>query len=190
LWTSETPLPEGLALNASTGLIQGIPSVVQSGANITLRGLDLEQERVVEVTLVLLVGPDTDLDGMPDTDIDGAQGPLIADDDDDNDGFNDVFEQVCNTDPLNASSKPREGLLLLAGACVEPSGEVPTPEEDGDLFTYFLVFWVAVLLLFLLHQSREEKEDRDRRARQKEEEIDAIITGEGASEKEGGSSDP
>jgi len=175
LWTSDGSLPEGIALNASTGLIEGTPSMVQPGANITLRGLDLEQERVVEVTLVLLVGQDTDLDGIPDNDIDGPLNPLVADDDDDNDGYNDDVEQVCGTDPRNASSVPREGLVVVEGACVESSGDVVPPKGGPRVFTLFMLFWIGVAVLFLVHRSREDKDERAARAARKDEEIEAML---------------
>ncbi|MGB1846381.1 MAG: putative Ig domain-containing protein, partial [Candidatus Poseidoniaceae archaeon] len=47
----------------------------------------------------------TDGDAYPDEDPDGPGG-LIADDDDDNDGYLDTTETACNSDPLNATSIP------------------------------------------------------------------------------------
>jgi len=176
LWTSDGSLPEGLALNASTGLIEGTPSMVQPGANITLRGLDLEQERVVEVTLVLLVGQDTDLDGIPDNDIDGSLNPLVADDDDDNDGAPDDLEEACGSDPRNATSMPVSGSQLEDGDCVVASGnDEVLPDKGPDPFTLFILFWVAVAVLFLAHRSREDKDERAARAARKDKEIEAMI---------------
>ena len=176
LWSSNGSLPTGLELNASTGLIQGIPSVVQSGANITLRGLDLEQERVVEVTVVLLVGQDTDLDGIPDDDLDGSTNPLVGDDDDDNDGAPDDLEQACGSDPRNATSMPASEARLEDGVCVVASGsEEVLPEPGPSPFTLFLLFWVGVAVLFLAHRSREDKDERAARAAQKDKEIEAMI---------------
>ena len=175
LWTSDVPLPEGLELNATTGLIHGVPLVVQPLTAITLRALDLEQERFVETTVDLTVGQDSDLDGIPDDDIDGSQGPLIADDDDDNDGYNDDVEQVCGTDPRNASSVPREGLVVVEGACVESSGDVVPPKGGPRVFTLFMLFWIGVAVLFLVHRSREDKDERAARAARKDEEIEAML---------------
>ena len=53
---------------------------------------------------------DTDDDGMPDILIGESTStpPLVEDTDDDNDGFLDVMENSCGTDPMNATSMPED----------------------------------------------------------------------------------
>ncbi|MDC0528491.1 putative Ig domain-containing protein [Candidatus Poseidoniaceae archaeon] len=66
----------------------------------------------------------TDGDAYPDIDPDG-EGGLIADDDDDNDGFLDTTEVECLSDPLNATDMPND--LDGDGIC-----DALDPDMDGD----------------------------------------------------------
>ena len=50
----------------------------------------------------------TDGDAFPDEDPDG-EGGLIADDDDDNDGYTDIDEVACQSDPLDVVISRRHG---------------------------------------------------------------------------------
>jgi predicted flap endonuclease-1-like 5' DNA nuclease len=66
----------------------------------------------------------TDGDAYPDNDPDG-EGGLIADTDDDNDGFLDARELECESDPLNATDIPQD--LDLDSIC-----DVMDDDIDGD----------------------------------------------------------
>jgi len=66
----------------------------------------------------------TDGDAYPDIDPDG-EGGLIADDDDDNDGYLDTTEVTCESDPLNATDMPND--LDGDGIC-----DVLDDDKDGD----------------------------------------------------------
>jgi len=66
----------------------------------------------------------TDGDAYPDIDPDG-EGGLIADDDDDNDGFLDTQEIDCSSDPLNATDMPQD--LDMDGICDTLDDDI-----DGD----------------------------------------------------------
>ena len=66
----------------------------------------------------------TDGDAYPDEDPDG-EGGLIADTDDDNDGFLDARELECESDPLNATDIPQD--LDLDSIC-----DVMDDDIDGD----------------------------------------------------------
>ncbi|MFB1005355.1 MAG: putative Ig domain-containing protein, partial [Candidatus Poseidoniaceae archaeon] len=71
-----------------------------------------------------LLPVNTDGDAYPDNDPDG-EGGLIADDDDDNDGFLDTRELECLSDPLNATDMPND--LDGDGIC-----DALDPDMDGD----------------------------------------------------------
>jgi ELWxxDGT repeat protein len=71
-----------------------------------------------------LLPVNTDGDGFPDDDPDG-EGGLIADDDDDNDGFLDTREMECESDPLNATDIPQD--LDGDGICDAMDDDI-----DGD----------------------------------------------------------
>jgi predicted flap endonuclease-1-like 5' DNA nuclease len=66
----------------------------------------------------------TDGDAYPDEDPDG-EGGLIADTDDDNDGFLDTLELECQSNPLNATEIPQD--LDGDGVCDEKDDD-----DDGD----------------------------------------------------------
>jgi len=71
-----------------------------------------------------LLPVNTDGDAYPDIDPDG-EGGLIADDDDDNDGFLDTREVDCASDPLNATDMPTD--MDGDGICDEIDDDI-----DGD----------------------------------------------------------
>ena len=90
----------------------------------------------------------TDGDAYPDEDPDGPGG-LIADDDDDNDGYLDTTEVTCESDPLNATSLPDDmdgdgicdlmdddmdgdGIENIAELGAPLSTEPDNPDTDGD----------------------------------------------------------
>ena len=52
---------------------------------------------------------------------------------------------------------------------------LPPVEEGPDLFTLCLLFWVAVLLLALVHRSGERREYRKKLAAEKDEMINKMI---------------
>jgi len=92
---------------------------------------------------------DTDDDGMPDILIGESTStpPLVEDTDDDNDGFLDVMENSCGTDPMNATSMPEDldgdfecdeydfdvdGDTVFNDADAFPRDASATTDTDGD----------------------------------------------------------
>ncbi|MDP6195663.1 MAG: putative Ig domain-containing protein, partial [Candidatus Poseidonia sp.] len=75
----------------------------------------------------------TDGDAYPDEDPDGPGG-LIADDDDDGDGYSDLIELTCESEPLNATSIPDDmdgdGICDLMDGDVDGDG-IPNEDEFG-----------------------------------------------------------
>ena len=75
----------------------------------------------------------TDGDAYPDEDPDGPGG-LIADDDDDGDGYLDLIELTCESEPLNASSIPDDmdgdGICDLMDDDMDGDG-IPNDDEFG-----------------------------------------------------------
>jgi predicted flap endonuclease-1-like 5' DNA nuclease len=92
---------------------------------------------------------DTDGDGMPDDLPPGYEGNLVADEDDDNDGFSDASENACGSDPLDDTSHPDDmdgdaicdgddtdmdgdGIENIAELGAPFSTEPDNPDTDGD----------------------------------------------------------
>ena len=118
---------------------------------------------------------DSDGDGLADSDPDGI-GPMRADLDDDDDGWNDTIEAACGSDPLDATSYPTPGVILVDGACVDASTKPLPPADEGpELFTLFMLFWVAVILLALVHRRNERREHRKKLAAEKDDAISKMI---------------
>ncbi|MGB1476133.1 MAG: hypothetical protein ACPG73_08065, partial [Candidatus Poseidoniaceae archaeon] len=69
---------------------------------------------------------DTDGDGMPNELPEDYIGNLVEDTDDDNDGYSDVSEVNCDSDPLDATSTPTND-LDGDGLC-----DAEDPDVDGD----------------------------------------------------------
>ena len=101
-------LPTGLFFGADNGTIWGTPTTVIPLTNFTIYANSSLFDDLFEIQLEVL--EDTDLDGLPNqlpVDYDPIGG-LIEDLDDDNDGFTDVMEGDCVSDPLDVTSVPRD----------------------------------------------------------------------------------
>tara|TARA_B100001778_G_scaffold37974_1_gene27529 strand:- start:1704 stop:4598 length:2895 start_codon:yes stop_codon:yes gene_type:complete len=101
-------LPTGLFFGQDNGTIWGTPTVVIPLTNFTIHANSSLFNDFFEIQLEVL--EDTDLDGMPNQlPVDyNPLGGLIEDLDDDNDGFTDVMEGDCVSDPLDVTSVPRD----------------------------------------------------------------------------------
>ena len=81
---------------------------------------------------------DTDGDGLPDEN-DGWTGAPMADEDDDNDGYPDVSELACGSNPLNASSTPNndmDGDAICDGDDNDMDGDgIVNVNETGNVTT-------------------------------------------------------
>ena len=84
-----------------------------------------------------LLPVNTDGDGFPDDDPDG-EGGLIADDDDDNDGFLDTREMECESDPLDATDIPQDldgdGICDTMDDDIDGDGLFNVIENDSGIY--------------------------------------------------------
>ncbi|MDC0341109.1 putative Ig domain-containing protein [Candidatus Poseidoniaceae archaeon] len=84
-----------------------------------------------------LLPVNTDGDGFPDDDPDG-EGGLIADDDDDNDGFLDTREMECESDPLDATDIPQDldgdGICDAMDDDIDGDGLYNVIENDSGIY--------------------------------------------------------
>ena len=96
-WQVTPDLPDGLMLNTSNGNISGVSTTIFSVENFTIWANNSihSQSFVIAISSSLL---DTDGDGIPD----------IDDQDDDGDGWLDVVEGSCDTDPLDDAEIPED----------------------------------------------------------------------------------
>ena len=186
-WTIEPALPKGLVFNATDGSITGV--VEDSGAERpssthTVFATEVGYGRIIEVEVTFTYAKDSDGDGLADSDPDGF-GPMRGDLDDDDDGWNDTIEAACGSNPLDASSYPSADFTLVDGACVDASAKPLPPVDEGpELFTLFMLFWVAVILLALVHRRNERREHRKKIAAEKDEAISKMIANDKATEEE------
>ena len=104
----EPDLPEGLFLGTENGTIWGTPTELMDLTNFTIYA----NSSLFNDAFVVQIGvlEDTDLDGLPNElpgDADPRRG-LIEDLDDDGDGFTDVIEDDCLSDPLDGTDVPAD----------------------------------------------------------------------------------
>ncbi|MGB1799171.1 MAG: putative Ig domain-containing protein, partial [Candidatus Poseidoniaceae archaeon] len=104
----EPDLPEGLFFGAENGTIWGTPTELMDLTNFTIYANSslFNDEFVVQIGVL----EDTDLDGLPNElpgDADPRRG-LIEDLDDDGDGYTDVIEGDCLSNPLDGSDVPAD----------------------------------------------------------------------------------
>ncbi|MEC7278623.1 MAG: putative Ig domain-containing protein [Candidatus Thermoplasmatota archaeon] len=186
-WRIEPALPEGLLFNATDGSITGVvqdSDVERPSSTHTVFATEVGYGRIIEVEVTFTYATDSDGDGLADSDPDGF-GPMRGDLDDDDDGWNDTIEAACGSDPLDASSYPSADFILVDGACVDASAKPLPPADEGpELFTLFMLFWVAVLLLALVHRSGERREYRKKLAAEKDAMINKMIAADKETEEE------
>jgi len=180
-WTIAPALPAGLTFNTTDGSISGtlLATSLEGRSTHTVTAQEAGFGRLFAVDVTLIIAPDTDNDGIADDDPDGL-GPFRGDMDDDNDGWNDTIEAACGSDPLDATSYPGSTFALVGGACVDLSSKpIDPPTEEGPrLFTMFLLFWIGVALLALLHRTNERREHRKKLAAEKDDMISKMIQNE------------
>jgi ELWxxDGT repeat protein len=184
-WTIEPALPEGLVFNATDGSITGVvqdSDGQRPSSTHTVFATEVGYGRIIEVEVTFTYAKDSDGDGLADSDPDGF-GPMRGDLDDDDDGWNDTIEAACGSNPLDASSYPSADFTLVDGACVDASAKPLPPADEGpQLFTLFMLFWVAVILLALVHRKNERREHRKNIAAEKDEAISKMIADSKATE--------
>jgi len=154
-WEISPALPAGINLDSSSGIMGGTPTEVSGNttytlwANITDFGRSDSVNLSVMVTFGLTVLADNDGDGLPDElpeDYNETIGPLVEDDDDDNDGALDVNESVDGTDQFDPDTDDdgfcdgptdvydSEGTLICRGPDSAPLDPTQPVDTDGDLF--------------------------------------------------------
>ena len=97
-WESNATMPNGIVLNATTGVISGTPTEVFNSTEFTIwaNNSAFSAPFNLSISSSLL---DTDGDGDPD----------VTDSDDDNDGWSDSNETACGTNPLDDDEYPEDG---------------------------------------------------------------------------------
>jgi len=115
-WTSLSPLPEGLVLDASNGTISGTPS--SDGTNLLVQVEARNALHSASTWVLFTVLGDLDGDGVAD----------MYDLDDDGDGWSDTNESSCGSDPRDALSLPDD--MDGDGRCDNADDDV-----DGDGWT-------------------------------------------------------
>ena len=97
-WESNATMPNGIVLNATTGVISGTPTEVFNSTEFTIwaNNSAFSAPFNLSISSSLL---DTDGDGDPD----------VTDSDDDDDGWSDANETACGTDPLDDDEYPEDG---------------------------------------------------------------------------------
>ena len=166
-WEISPALPEGLGFNSSSGFISGTPTQISNDTTYTIWANMSEQLWIdsteinrklgrnandiysVTMTVSLTVLADTDGDGLPDElpeDYDEEIGPLVEDQDDDNDGLSDSDEAIEGTNPLNpdtdgdgfcdgpANVTDSGGNVICIGPDPEPLDANAPLDTDGDMF--------------------------------------------------------
>jgi len=120
----EPTLPEGISIDASTGIISGIPT---ASIDLTLYTIYANGSGfTLTVQFNLSVLEDFDGDGLPnEVPDDNNTDHLTEDTDDDNDGVEDLEEIECLSNPLNGTSVPPD--LDMDGICDEVDDDI-----DGD----------------------------------------------------------
>ena len=104
----EPDLPEGLFFGTDNGTIWGPPTELMDLTNFTI----FANSSLFNDAFVVQIGvlEDTDRDGLP-NDLPGDADPrrgLIEDTDDDDDGFADLLEDDCLSNPLDDSDVPAD----------------------------------------------------------------------------------
>ena len=96
-------LPDGVQLNKHNGTVHGLPT---TPGNYSFTVTQVNGPTMQNTTLHLTVLPDHDGDGLPNNLPQNYTGLLIEDLDDDNDGWNDLEEARCQSDPLDSANMP------------------------------------------------------------------------------------
>jgi len=166
-WKISPALPKGLGFNSSSGFISGTPTQISNDTTYTIWANMSEQLWIdsteinrklgrnandiysVTMTVSLTVLADTDGDGLPDElpeDYDEEIGPLVEDQDDDNDGLSDGDEAIEGTNPLNPDTDgdgfcdgptnvtDSGGNVICRGPDPEPLDANAPLDTDGDMF--------------------------------------------------------
>jgi hypothetical protein len=130
-------LPNWLVFETSSQLLKGTPTEFDAGKVFEFEATVSDgSSQVVTKLLTVRVLLDTDGDGQPDDcDATCAEADLLADDDDDNDGFTDEEEILAGTNPLDASSNPNvdsDGDGVNDGEDAFPLDPQESLDTDGD----------------------------------------------------------
>ena len=95
-WSITPALPAGLDFGADNGTIWGTPTTLTELTTYTVFAQGFEEDANASTTLTIVILPDMDGDGDPDE----------SDPDTDGDGWYDDYEEDCETNASNPSSRP------------------------------------------------------------------------------------
>ena len=151
-WSISPELPDGLFFNITNGVITGIPNVEINSTTYTITGTNSMHISSYNLTISSKL-LDTDGDGDPD----------ITDPDDDADGWGDILEVGCGTDPLDIFVSPddydgdylcdsnddfddspivffypNDKLVLVVGEEMELLAPIIAP-TSGDIFNFTVI---------------------------------------------------
>ncbi|MAH99177.1 MAG: hypothetical protein CMA12_07565, partial [Euryarchaeota archaeon] len=151
-WSISPELPDGLFFNITNGVITGIPTVEINSTTYTITGTNSMHIGSYNLTISSKL-LDTDGDGDPD----------ITDPDDDADGWEDILEVGCGTDPLDIFVSPddydgdylcdsnddfddspivffypNDKLVLVVGEEMELLAPIIAP-TSGDIFNFTVI---------------------------------------------------
>ncbi|MCP2505205.1 MAG: hypothetical protein NLN65_07920, partial [Candidatus Poseidoniaceae archaeon] len=136
----EPDLPAGLFFGMNNATIWGTPTELWALTNYTVFANNSLFSDTFEIQIAVL--EDTDLDNLPDKLLGASNLQLIEDLDDDADGFTDVEELKCDSDPLDDESMP--GDMDIDGICdhldddVDGDGWFNVIESDSGIYNSIL----------------------------------------------------
>ncbi|MDP6856197.1 MAG: putative Ig domain-containing protein, partial [Candidatus Thalassarchaeaceae archaeon] len=163
-WEITPSLPKPLEFNylvtdgiliLDRGTISGIPLISQALTNYTITAIDEDTNQSVTINITIRILEDSDGDGKPNL----GTSNWVEDLDDDDDGYPDLIEEECKSDPLDPSNTPK---LDEEGNCMKESttGEEnpPTPGTTANVYYWCILPLAIILVIFIFNLLANERE--------------------------------